>query len=108
MPTLVGEGCASKTPQSCVLVKEEDDIPFCRKNTRVGMRLVAMETPEYGQEGIKAYPTQKVAQLGCIYTNACSVGNKQEELEATVQSENYDIVAITEIWWRNTVTAGEL
>ncbi|GAB0206371.1 mitochondrial enolase superfamily member 1 [Grus japonensis] len=35
-----------------------------------------------------------VAQLKCIYTNACSMGNKQEELEAIVQQENYDIVAI--------------
>ncbi|PKU45732.1 mitochondrial fission process protein 1 [Limosa lapponica baueri] len=27
------------------------------------------------------------------------MGNKQEELEAIVQQENYDIVAITEMWW---------
>ena len=40
---LIGEGCASKIPQSCVLVKEEDDSPFCRKNTRVGVRLVLQE-----------------------------------------------------------------
>ncbi|KAK4822022.1 hypothetical protein QYF61_006870 [Mycteria americana] len=31
-----------------------------------------------------------IAQLKCIYTNACSMGNKQEELEAVVQQENYD------------------
>ena len=35
-PVLVGEGCAGKIPQSCVLVKEENDSPFCRKNTSVG------------------------------------------------------------------------
>ncbi|GAB0206513.1 hypothetical protein GRJ2_003116900 [Grus japonensis] len=40
-----------------------------------------------------------VAQLKYIYTNACSMGNKQEELEAIVQQENYDIVAIMETWW---------
>ena len=79
---LVGGGCAYKIPQSCVLVKEEDDPLFCRKNTRVGVRLVPMETPEYGQEGIRVSPTQKVAQLWCFYTNAHSMGNKQEELEA--------------------------
>ncbi|GAB0208489.1 hypothetical protein GRJ2_003314600 [Grus japonensis] len=28
-----------------------------------------------------------------------SMGNKQEQLEAIVQRENYDIVAIREIWW---------
>ena len=49
MPVVVGEGCASKIPQSCVSVKEEDDSLFCRKNTRDGVRLVATETPEYGQ-----------------------------------------------------------
>ena len=60
-----------------------------------------METSEYGQEGIRATPTQKVAQLRCFYTNICSMGNKQEELEAIVQSESYDIVAITETWWND-------
>ena len=39
------------------------------------------------------------AQLKCMYTNACSMGNKQEELEAIVQQANYDLVAITETWW---------
>ncbi|XP_064908670.1 uncharacterized protein LOC135578557 [Columba livia] len=34
-----------------------------------------------------------------MYTNARSMGNKQEELEAIVQQESYDIVAITETWW---------
>ncbi|GAB0184095.1 hypothetical protein GRJ2_000874800 [Grus japonensis] len=39
-----------------------------------------------------------VVQWKCIYTNACNMGNNQEELEAIVQWENYDIVAITEAW----------
>ncbi|KAJ7412730.1 rna-directed dna polymerase from mobile element jockey-like [Willisornis vidua] len=39
-----------------------------------------------------------MAQLKCMYTNGCIMGNKQEELEAIVQQENYDIVAITETW----------
>ena len=101
VPVLVGEGCASKIPQSCVLVKEEDDSSFCRKNTRVGVRLVAMKTPEYGHEGIRATATQKEAQFRCFYTNTCSMGNKQEELEAIVQLESYDTVAITETWWND-------
>jgi len=37
-----------------------------------------------------------IAQLKCIYTNGCSMGNKQEELEAIVQQDSYDLVAITE------------
>ena len=40
-----------------------------------------------------------IAQLKCIYTNAYSMGNKQEELEAIVQQENYDMAAIMEPWW---------
>ena len=41
------------------------------------------------------------AQLKCVYTNARSMGNKQEELEAIIQQDGYDLVAITEIWWNN-------
>ena len=74
VPVHVGGGCS--------MVKEDDNSPFCRKNTRVGVRLVAVETPEYGQEGTWAYPTQKVVQLRCFYTNTHSMDNKQEELEA--------------------------
>ena len=42
---------------------------------------------------------RREAQLKCVYTNARSMGNKQEELEAIVQQANYDLVAITETWW---------
>lgn len=38
----------------------------------------------------------RIVQLRCIYTNAHSMSNKREELEAIVQQENYDIVAITD------------
>jgi len=40
-----------------------------------------------------------IAQLRCIYTNARSMDNKQEELVAIVQQDSYDLGAITEIWW---------
>ncbi|KAK4828839.1 hypothetical protein QYF61_000896 [Mycteria americana] len=43
--------------------------------------------------------TRTTAQLKCLYTNARSMGKKQEELEAIVHQENYDMVAITETWW---------
>ncbi|PKU37704.1 hypothetical protein llap_11990 [Limosa lapponica baueri] len=43
--------------------------------------------------------TQPTAQLKCLYANACSMGNKQEELEATVLLERNDVVAIAETWW---------
>jgi len=42
---------------------------------------------------------RSTAQLQCIYTNARSMGNKQEELEAIAQQDSYDLVAITEMWW---------
>ena len=42
---------------------------------------------------------KSAAHLECMYTNARSMGNKQEELEAIVQQESYDIVDITETWW---------
>ena len=65
------------------------------------MTLVAMETPEYGHEGIRTTVTQKEAQLRCLYTNARTMGNKQEELEATVRWESYDTVAFMEMWWND-------
>jgi len=37
-------------------------------------------------------------QLKCVYTNDCSMGNKQEELEAILQQASYDLVAIMETW----------
>ncbi|KAK4811106.1 hypothetical protein QYF61_016392 [Mycteria americana] len=43
--------------------------------------------------------TRTTAQLKRLYTNARSMGNKQEELEAIVRQENCDMVAITERWW---------
>ena len=61
------------------------------------------ETPGKCLKGIKGCSSKKVtwptAQLKCHYTNTCSMGNKQEELEATVLLESYHLVAITETWW---------
>ena len=44
---------------------------------------------------------KSVAQLRCMYTNACSMGDKQEELEAMVQQQSCDVIAIAEAWWDN-------
>lgn len=45
--------------------------------------------------GIRASSSKKavglVTQMKCIYTNACRMGNKQEEPEPIMQQENYDI-----------------
>jgi len=42
---------------------------------------------------------RQMTQPKCIYSNACSMGNKQEYLEAIVLQSNYDLVAITKTWW---------
>ncbi|KAJ7421868.1 mitochondrial fission process protein 1 [Willisornis vidua] len=34
-----------------------------------------------------------------MYTTACSMGDKQEKLEAPMQQESSEIAAITEVWW---------
>jgi len=39
------------------------------------------------------------AYLKCSYTNACSMRNKWDELEALVLSQSCDIVGISKIWW---------
>ncbi|KAF4796229.1 hypothetical protein TURU_086123 [Turdus rufiventris] len=36
-----------------------------------------------------------------MYNNAHSMGNKQEELEAMVHQQSYDVVTIMEMWWDN-------
>jgi len=40
-----------------------------------------------------------VAQLKCLYANAYSMGNKQEELEMCIHLQDYDLIGITETWW---------
>lgn len=70
------------------------------------LRLMMMKATgrlKVNTKGIKELSSKKVtrpaAQLKCLYTNACSLRNKQEELEATVLLENHDAVAVTETWW---------
>ena len=49
--------------------------------------------------------TWPTAQMKCLYTNTRSTGNKQEELEATVVLESYDLIALMEM---NPMTGGWL
>ncbi|KAK4818516.1 hypothetical protein QYF61_014329 [Mycteria americana] len=95
--------CASDVLWSATSVEVGGGEPCGSKDARVIDVLETMEVPENGHIGIRASPPEKVAgsvaQLECIYTNACSMGNKQEELEAIVQQESCDVVAITETWW---------
>jgi len=95
--------CATKILWSAISVDTEDGESPGNKDSRVIDVLDTTEAPENGHTGVRTSSLKKIvgsiAQLKCNYTNAYSVVNKQEELEATVQLENYDIVAITESWW---------
>ena len=75
-----------------------DGDPCGSKDAKVIDMLEATEAPENDDVGTSASLPKKVsgsiAQVKCIYSNACSVGNKQEELEAIVQLENDDVTAI--------------
>ncbi|KAK4824177.1 hypothetical protein QYF61_011474 [Mycteria americana] len=95
--------CINEVLQSAMSVEVGDGDPCGRKDARVMDVLETTEAPENGHIGIRALPPKQVAgsivQLKCIYTNARSMGNKQEELEGIVQQEKCDIIAITEKWW---------
>ncbi|KAK4823326.1 hypothetical protein QYF61_000928 [Mycteria americana] len=88
--------CASKVLQTAVSVELGDGEPRGSKDTGVIDVLETMEAPENGDVGIRASPPKKVvgsvAQLKCIYTNARSMGNNQEELEAIGKANKADIM----------------
>ncbi|GAB0193231.1 mitochondrial enolase superfamily member 1 [Grus japonensis] len=44
-------------------------------------------------------PPHSITSPKCMYINAHSMGNKQEELEVCVQSQGHDLIAITETRW---------
>lgn len=64
-------------------------------------------TPVKYLKAIKRCSSKKVTQLmvhlRSLYTNAVSMGNKQE-LEATRLLGRHDLVAITENWWGECMT----
>ncbi|GAB0205823.1 hypothetical protein GRJ2_003047900 [Grus japonensis] len=39
------------------------------------------------------------AQLKCLYTNAWSMGNEQEDLDTCAYLQGYDLIGIMETWW---------
>jgi len=91
--TPVFEGwCASEVLWSAVSLEVGDGDPCSSKDTRVIDVLETKGAPENGHTGIGASLPKivvgSIVQLKCICNNACSMGNKQEELEAVVQLEN--------------------
>jgi len=58
-----------------------------------------MKHPKGNKGCSSAKVTRPTTQMKCLYTNAHSMGNKQEELEATMLLESCDLIALTETWW---------
>lgn len=52
--------------------------------------------------------TQLAAQPKCLYTKACSMNNKQEELEDTKPLENYKLLVLLKLFGMNPMTEGQL
>ena len=102
LPELVG-CCGSDDPHPAISVEVRDVDMQHTKDARDTDGSVTVLTPVKGQAGLRTSKCKKVLgtsiHLKCIYTNAHSMGNKQEELEALMQQENYDVVTIPETWW---------
>ncbi|PKU36538.1 hypothetical protein llap_13164 [Limosa lapponica baueri] len=99
MPRLEGWG-AIKDPQPVA--------PRCAPevigaNREIQAKHLKGMSPGDWHTGIAAAPTSKSAstgnQLKCHYANACSMGNKQEDLEMCAHLQSYDHTGITETWW---------
>ena len=46
--------------------------------------------------------------MKCMYTNACSVIGKMDELRYVAQNEDYSVIGITETWGNETINDAEL
>ncbi|PKU36607.1 adaptin ear-binding coat-associated protein 1 [Limosa lapponica baueri] len=87
----------------------ENPIPKGEKGTRPGVNKAYGQSLKLEVKGERdktrpggKWPRMRLksgAQLKCIYANAPSMGNKQEELEPIVRQDSYDVVTITETWW---------
>ena len=60
--------------------------------------MISIPCPEFSS-CIPPGVTMPAASLKCLYTNARSMGNKQDELEICVRSQGHDLIVITEMWW---------
>ena len=55
---------------------------------------VPLQIPHLKSSCVPLGVTAPAASLKCLYTNASSVGNKQEDLEICMQSQGHDLIVI--------------
>lgn len=48
---------------------------------------------------VPVHQSRHFIHLKCLYTNAHSIRNKQNELEALVCSQSYDGIGVGAMWW---------
>lgn len=89
----MGEG--DSAPEGRSLSIDEDDHP----NVIDRMEQRACRPSGGRRKSLNKRHGGMINGLQCLYTNAQSMGNKQDELELLVQQTKYDIIGITETWW---------
>ncbi|KAJ7405203.1 mitochondrial fission process protein 1 [Pitangus sulphuratus] len=90
---------AQQQSHFAILVEVGDRDPCGSKDARVIDVLETTQEPENHHASLSEKGAGLITQLKCTYSNAHSMGNKQEDQEAMVQEENCDTVAMTETWW---------
>lgn len=76
----------------------------CINRIAVGKPRVGMALPPGGNGNGNIYTAAGSTEgsgeyLKCWYKNAHSMRNKQDELEALVCSQSYDVIGISKTWW---------
>ena len=71
-----------------------------------GKPRVGMASPEHSNASENTYTAPgstegSGAHLKCLYTNARSMRNEQDELEALISSQSYDVIGISETSWND-------
>jgi len=61
--------------------------------------IVMSNAPQPFKKGSAKKVRWSIDQMKCLYTDAYSIGNKQDELVAAIQPESYYIITDTETWW---------